>query len=90
MQLPYKRSLQGYYQLRHSLARNFRQALARTMDMLLNAGALHDEITRLARESAFAVVASSANISLTGSKFRFAAIEAPVREIAGLAIDTGL
>lgn len=63
---------------------------AGTMDLLLNAGPLHDEIARLARESAFAVVGSSANLSLTGSKFRFEDIEAPVREAADLAIDYGL
>jgi tRNA A37 threonylcarbamoyladenosine synthetase subunit TsaC/SUA5/YrdC len=63
---------------------------AGTMDMLLNAGPLHDEIARLARENAFALVGSSANLSLTGSKFRFGDIEDQVREIADLAIDYGL
>jgi len=63
---------------------------ARTMDMLLNAGPLHDEIARLARQENFAVVGSSANLSLTGSKFIFEDIEAPVRDIADIAIDYGL
>ncbi|MBT7526492.1 MAG: DnaJ domain-containing protein, partial [Rhodospirillales bacterium] len=44
---------------------------AGTMDLLMNAGPLHDEIARLARENNFAVVGSSANRSLTGSKFVF-------------------
>ncbi len=63
---------------------------AGTMDMLLNAGPLHDEIARLAREESFAVVGSSANQSLTGSKFRFEDIEAQVREVADITIDYGL
>ncbi|MDP6351497.1 MAG: Sua5/YciO/YrdC/YwlC family protein [Alphaproteobacteria bacterium] len=63
---------------------------AGTMDMLLNAGPLHDEIARLARENAVAVVGSSANLSLTGSKFRLEDIEAQVLDAADLAIDYGL
>jgi tRNA A37 threonylcarbamoyladenosine synthetase subunit TsaC/SUA5/YrdC len=51
---------------------------------------LHDEIARLARQENFAVVGSSANLSLTGSKFIFEDIEAPVRDIADIAIDYGL
>jgi len=61
-----------------------------TMDMLLNAGPLHDEIARLARENSFAVVGSSANQSLTGSKFRFLDIEEHVRAVADITIDYGL
>ena len=64
--------------------------LAGTMDMLLNAGPLHDEIARLARENAYAVIGSSANRSGTGSKFRFEHIEAQVTAAADLAIDYGL
>ena len=63
---------------------------AGTMDMLLNAGPLHDEIARLARENAYAVVGSSANRSLAGSKFVLADIEDQVREIADITIDYGL
>jgi tRNA A37 threonylcarbamoyladenosine synthetase subunit TsaC/SUA5/YrdC len=61
-----------------------------TMDMLLNAGPLHDEIARLARENSFAVVGSSANLSLTGSKFIFQDIEAQVSDVADIVIDYGL
>lgn len=64
--------------------------LAGTMDMLLNAGPLHDEIARLARENAYAVVGSSANKSLTGSKFVFQDIEAQVADVADITIDYGL
>jgi tRNA A37 threonylcarbamoyladenosine synthetase subunit TsaC/SUA5/YrdC len=61
-----------------------------TMDMLLNAGPLHDEIARLARENSYAVVGSSANVSLTGSKFVFQDIEAQVADVADITIDYGL
>lgn len=64
--------------------------LAGTMDMLLNAGPLHDEIARLARENSYAVIGSSANRSGAGSKFRFGDIEAEVAAAADLAIDYGL
>jgi len=62
---------------------------AGTMDMLLNAGPLHDEIARLARENAYAVVGSSANRSLTGSKFVFEDIEDQVRDVADITVDYG-
>ncbi len=61
-----------------------------TLDMLLNAGALHNEMTRLSRERQVAVVGSSANLSLAGSKYRLADIEEPVRAAANLEIDGGL
>jgi tRNA A37 threonylcarbamoyladenosine synthetase subunit TsaC/SUA5/YrdC len=64
--------------------------LAGTMDMLLNAGPLHNEIARLARENSFAVVGSSANRSLTGSKFVFQDIEAQVADVADITVDYGL
>jgi len=64
--------------------------LAGTMDMLLNAGPLHDEIARLARENSYAVVGSSANKSLTGSKFIFQDIEDQVAKVADITIDYGL
>lgn len=64
--------------------------LAGTMDMLLNAGPLHDEIARLARENAYAVIGSSANRSGTGSKFVYEDIEAQVTAAADLSVDYGL
>jgi tRNA A37 threonylcarbamoyladenosine synthetase subunit TsaC/SUA5/YrdC len=60
-----------------------------TIDMLLNAGALHDEIARLAWERATPVLGSSANQSLSGSKYRLADVEQPVRHEADLVIDYG-
>ena len=61
-----------------------------TMDVLLNAGPLHDEVARLAREQSYCVSGSSANLSLTGSKFRLEDVQDEVRAIADLQIDYGL
>ncbi len=61
-----------------------------TIDLLLNAGELHTAIATLARRHNMAVVGSSANQSLTGSKFRLQDVESEVLEAAGLCIDYGL
>lgn len=61
-----------------------------TLDLLLNAGPLHSEISRLSHERLQPVFGSSANASLTGSKFRLADIESRVREVATVEIDYGL
>ena len=63
---------------------------AGTLDMLLNAGDLHNEMTRLSIERQMAVVGSSANTSLTGSKFRLNEVDAPVLEAADIKVDGGL
>ena len=60
-----------------------------TMDMLINAGPWHDAVARLATAREIAVFGSSANRSLTGSKYRLADIEPEVREAAAVAIDGG-
>jgi tRNA A37 threonylcarbamoyladenosine synthetase subunit TsaC/SUA5/YrdC len=60
-----------------------------TIDLLLNAGPTHDEIARLALATGVGIFGSSANRSLTGSKFVFEAIEPEVREAADLALDRG-
>lgn len=60
-----------------------------TIDLLMNAGAIHDEIARLSLEHDLAVFGSSANASLAGSKFRFEDIEAEVRLGVDLAVDSG-
>lgn len=60
-----------------------------TIDLLLNAGAIHDEIARLSKQRGMAVFGSSANASLAGSKFRFEDIEPAVRLGVDLAIDSG-
>jgi len=60
-----------------------------TIDLLLNAGPIHDEIARRAMERGVAVFGSSANTSLAGSKFRFEDIEPEVRLGVDLAVDSG-
>ena len=65
-------------------------SLAGTMDLLMNAGALHDAVARGARERSMAVAGSSANQSLTGSKYRLENIEDRVLKAADLCIDYGL
>ena len=61
-----------------------------TLDMLLNAGAMHDEIAAQAWSRQQPVFGSSANTSLTGSKYRFEDIDAEVREAADIYFDYGL
>lgn len=61
-----------------------------TLDMLLNAGQLHDELARQSAARGMLVFGSSANLSLTGSKYRLEDIDAPVRQAADLALDYGL
>jgi tRNA A37 threonylcarbamoyladenosine synthetase subunit TsaC/SUA5/YrdC len=62
---------------------------AGTIDILINAGPTHDEIARLALETSKPVFGSSANRSLTGSKFVFDDVETEVRAAAGLTLDRG-
>lgn len=63
--------------------------LGGTVDMLLNAGPFHDEIAALAAERNIPVFGSSANLSLTGSKYSLVEIDAPVRAEADIAFDYG-
>lgn len=60
-----------------------------TIDMLLNAGVLHNEVTRLSLEREMPVLGSSANTSLTGSKYTLEDIDEPVLEAADILIDGG-
>jgi tRNA A37 threonylcarbamoyladenosine synthetase subunit TsaC/SUA5/YrdC len=60
-----------------------------TIDLLMNAGLIHDEIARLALSNSSGVFGSSANQSLTGSKYTFQAIEEDVRAGVDLAVDSG-
>lgn len=60
-----------------------------TLDILMNAGALHNAIARLSAERGRLVFGSSANRSLTGSKYRLRDIDPGVRSAAALAIDHG-
>ena len=60
-----------------------------TLDMLLNAGQFHDAIAEGSFASGVAVFGSSANLSLTGSKYRYADIDQPIREAAAIHFDYG-
>lgn len=62
---------------------------AGTMDILMNAGPTHDEIARRALETLKPVFGSSANRSLTGSKFHFRDVESEVVAATTLALDRG-
>ena len=63
---------------------------AGTLDMLLNAGQMHNEIALQAWEQEMPVFGSSANLSLSGSKYRLADIDVGVREAADITFDYGL
>ena len=60
-----------------------------TLDMLLNAGQFHDGLAKLCYERNKPAFGSSANISLTGSKFKVADIEPELIEVADIIIDHG-
>jgi tRNA A37 threonylcarbamoyladenosine synthetase subunit TsaC/SUA5/YrdC len=62
---------------------------AGTIDMLLNAGALHDAVATLSYARGTPVLGSSANASLTGSKYKLSDVEEPVRRAADLVLDYG-
>jgi tRNA A37 threonylcarbamoyladenosine synthetase subunit TsaC/SUA5/YrdC len=62
---------------------------AGTLDMLLNAGQFHDAIADASIAKGRAVFGSSANLSLTGSKYRLADIDEPVRAAAAIHFDYG-
>jgi len=66
-----------------------RSSRAGTIDMLLNAGTLHDAVARESYARHIPVLGSSANQSLTGSKYRLGDVEPAVREAAQLVIDYG-
>ena len=55
---------------------------AGTLDMLLNAGAFHNALSKLCFERGKPAFGSSANISLTGSKFTVADVEPELKEVA--------
>lgn len=67
-----------------------RSSLQGTVLMLLNAGSFHAEICRLSREAAHPLFGSSANVSLSGTKFRVKDIEPELIAIADIVIDHGL
>jgi tRNA A37 threonylcarbamoyladenosine synthetase subunit TsaC/SUA5/YrdC len=88
-------SIVAEYQRNHPLLRQVEPFVLEnstkngTLDILMNAGALHNEIARLSAERQRPVFGSSANRSLTGSKYRLRDIEPAVRAAAAVAIDHG-
>ena len=61
-----------------------------TLAILLNAGRLHAELTWLSEKSMFPLFGSSANLSLSGTKFKVEDIEPEIMAIADVVIDHGL
>jgi tRNA A37 threonylcarbamoyladenosine synthetase subunit TsaC/SUA5/YrdC len=60
-----------------------------TLDMLLNAGIFHDAIADGSIARGTAVFGSSANLSLTGSKYRLEDVDEPIRAAAAVSFDYG-
>jgi tRNA A37 threonylcarbamoyladenosine synthetase subunit TsaC/SUA5/YrdC len=61
-----------------------------TLVILLNAGKFHAAITRLSFAEGHPLIGSSANRSLSGTKFTVEAIEPDIQAIADVVIDQGL
>jgi tRNA A37 threonylcarbamoyladenosine synthetase subunit TsaC/SUA5/YrdC len=61
-----------------------------TICMLLNAGPFHQAICRLSHAEGHPLFGSSANLTMTGTKFRVEDIEPEIRAIADIVIDYGL
>jgi len=61
-----------------------------TVAMLLNAGRFHAELTRLSEEAVLPLFGSSANISLSGTRFKVEDIEPEILAVADIVIDHGL
>ena len=60
-----------------------------TLDMLLNAGIFHNTFSQICVDLGQPAFGSSANIALTGSKFRIADIERELINEADIVIDHG-
>lgn len=60
-----------------------------TMDLLMNAGPLHNELARLSLAHGRPLMGSSANVSGSGSKFRLEDVQAPLREGCELVLGYG-
>lgn len=60
-----------------------------TMDLLMNAGAIQDELARLSLESCTPLFGSSANKSLSGSKFELEDVESELKTGCDIVIGYG-
>jgi tRNA A37 threonylcarbamoyladenosine synthetase subunit TsaC/SUA5/YrdC len=63
---------------------------AGTLNLLLNAGALRTRLAQLCWAQGVAMVGTSANLSLTGSRFRIETVDATVAAACDLVIDHGV
>lgn len=61
-----------------------------TIVLLMNAGRFHAELTRLSHEEQHPLFGSSANRSLSGTKFKVEDIDPEIRAIADVVIDHGV
>jgi tRNA A37 threonylcarbamoyladenosine synthetase subunit TsaC/SUA5/YrdC len=86
----------GPYRATHPLIRSADPETLRgatvdgTVNIVVNAGRLHGEITRLGREAGILIFGSSANATGTGVKSRLQDIEQQVLDVADCVIDYGL
>ncbi len=60
-----------------------------TMDLLLNAGHLHNALANMSWECASPLMGSSANVSLTGSKFTLADVQDSLKSGCDIVLDYG-
>jgi tRNA A37 threonylcarbamoyladenosine synthetase subunit TsaC/SUA5/YrdC len=61
-----------------------------TVAILLNAGRFHSALTRLSEQAMLPLFGSSANLSLSGTKFKVEDIEPEITGVADIIIDHGL
>lgn len=66
-----------------------RSTKGHTMDLLMNAGPLHNALARMSWECAAPLMGSSANVSLTGSKFTVDDVQDALKEGCDLVLDYG-
>lgn len=66
-----------------------RSTKGETVDLFMNAGALHTELARLSLDSCTPLMGSSANLSLQGNKFVFDDIEPELLDNVDIAVDYG-
>lgn len=66
-----------------------RSTKGHTMDLLMNAGPLHNALARMSWDSATPLMGSSANVSLTGSKFTLDDVQDSLKNGCDLVLDYG-
>tara|TARA_Y100000590_G_scaffold218489_1_gene247404 strand:+ start:8933 stop:9610 length:678 start_codon:yes stop_codon:yes gene_type:complete len=67
-----------------------RSTLNNTLLMLINAGEFHKEITSLSLSEGHLLFGSSANLSLTGTRFKVEDMQSAIKDIADVIVDYGL